>query len=120
MNYRQKEVIEAIMLELNHFRFSRTSISYQYLIEAIYLVIENRSSVKNFNKNVYEPISKKYDTKPQNIQWSLSKLISLMYLNTPNSIIFDYFKFYEDERPTLKFFIITIAQNVKDSLAVYR
>ncbi len=114
------QILENIMVELNHFKFSRRSLSYQYLIEAIYLVVKDKTSIRNFNKNIYVPIAKKYNTKPENVQWSLSKLINLMYLNTPNKIIFDYFKFFMDEKPTLKFFIITIAQNVNDNLVIYR
>ena len=29
--------------------------------------------------------------------------------------IYDYFKFFMDEKPTLKFFIITVARNVYDN-----
>lgn len=113
-----KIIVDAIMRELNHFRFRRGSLSYQYLIEAIYLVIVDRSSIKNFYQNIYVPIAKKYNTRPDNIQWSLSKLINLMYLNTSNEIVSNYFCFYMEEKPTLKFFIITVAQNVNDSLVI--
>ena len=52
------QILENIMVELNHFKFSRRSLSYQYLIEAIYLVVKDKTSIRNFNKNIYVPIAK--------------------------------------------------------------
>ena len=106
MRVEDRKIIDAIMVELNHFKFSRSSISYQYLIDAIHIVVKS-------------PISKKYETKPENVQWSLSKLIDLMYSNTPSDVIYDYFRFFMDEKPTLKFFIITVARNVYDNQVGY-
>ncbi len=119
MNVEERKIIDAIIVELNHFRFSRSSISYQYLIEAIMLVIKNPTKIKDFNHNIYEPIAKKYDTKKENVQWSLSKLIDIMYSNTPSDVFYDYFKFFMDEKPTLKYFIITVARNVYDKQIVF-
>ena len=113
------KIIDAIIVELNHFSFSRSSISYQYLIEAILLVVKDPTLLKNFNKNIYEPIAKKYHTKTKNVQWSLSKLIDIMYSNTSSDVIYDYFKFFEDEKPTLKFFIVSVARNVYDSQLIF-
>ena len=111
-----REVIREIVVELNHFKFRRSSISYQYLIDAIYLVVKDRNTKQDLKKYVYLPISKKYKTKPENVQWSLSKLVDLMYMNTPSKIIYDYFKYFMDEKPTLKFFIVSIARNVYEKL----
>ncbi len=119
MHIEDVKIIDAIIVELNHFRFNRSSVSYQYLIEAIYLVVKSPTSIKNFNRNVYEPIARKFDTKPENVLWSLNKLIDLMYSNTPSDIIYEYFKFFEDEKPTLKFFIISVARRVYDERVVY-
>lgn len=111
-----RKIINEIIVQLNHFKFRRSSISYQYLIDAIYLVVKDRNVMKDLKKFVYLPISKKYNTKPENVQWSLSKLIDLMYLNTASDVIFNYFKFFIDEKPTLKFFIVTVARNVYEEL----
>ena len=116
MQLEDRKIIDAIIVELNHFRFTRSSISYQYLIDAIHLIVKNPKNIKNFNKNIYGIIANKYATKPENIRWSLNKLIDMMYSNTPSDIIYDYFKFFMDEKPTLKFFIITVARNVYDNL----
>lgn len=119
MRIEDKKIIDAIAVELNHFRFRRSSISYQYLIDAIHLVVKSPTAIKNFNKNIYEPIASKYATKPENVQWSLSKLIDLMYSNTPSDVIYDYFRFFMDEKPTLKFFIVTVARNVYDNQVAF-
>lgn len=111
-----KSIINAIIVQLNHFNFRRSSISYQYLIDAIYLVVKDRNVMRDFKKYVYLPIAEKYNTKPENVQWSLSKLVDLMYINTPSEIIFKYFKYYLDEKPTLKFFIVSVARNVYEEL----
>lgn len=115
MQVEDRKIIDAIIVELNHFRFTRSSISYQYLIDAIHLVVKDPKNIKNFNKNIYGKIAKNYATRPENILWSLNKLIDMMYSNTPSDIIYDYFKFFMDEKPTLKFFIITVARNVYDN-----
>ena len=115
MQVNDKKIIDAIIVELNHFKFSRSSVSYQYLIEAVYLVVKSPTSIKNFNHNVYEPIVRRYLTRFENVKWCLNKLIDLMYANTPPEVIYDYFNFFMDEKPTLKYFIITVARNVYDS-----
>ena len=51
MQVKDRKIIDAIIVELNHFKFRRSSISYQYLIEAIHLVVKDPTSIKNFNKN---------------------------------------------------------------------
>ena len=112
-----REIINAIIIQLNHFKFRRSSISYQYLIDAIYLVVKDRNVVRDFKKNVYLPISIKYNTKPENVQWTLSKLVELMYANTSAEVIYNYFKFFIDEKPTLKYFIVAIARNVYEEIS---
>lgn len=68
--------------------------------------------MRDLKKYVYFPISQKYKTRPENVQWTLSKLIDLMYANTSADTIYEYFRFYMNEKPTVKFFIISIARNV--------
>lgn len=111
-----RRIINEIIVQLNHFKFRRSSISYQYLIDAIYIVVKDRNAMKDLKRDVYLPISKKYNAKPENIQWSLNKLIDLMYANTPLEVIYNYFKLYMDEKPTLKFFIVSVARIVYEEI----
>ncbi len=102
-------VEENILNELSYFKFKRNSIAFEYLIDAIKLVVENRYVIKNFNDYVYAPIAEKYNTQPQNVLWCLNKLISLMYFNTDENVTKEYFFM---DKPTTKAFIIEIARKV--------
>ena len=102
-------VEERIISELSYFKFKRNSIAFEYLIDAIKLVVENRFVIKNFNDYVYTPIAEKYNTQPQNVLWCLNKLVNLMYFNTDENIIREYFMM---DKPTTKAFIIEIARKV--------
>ena len=57
-----KDITEQIIVQLNHFKFRRSSISYQYLIDAIYLVVKDRNVMRDLKKFVYLPIAQKYNT----------------------------------------------------------
>lgn len=104
---------EYISEELANFKFTRSSISYIYLIEAIKIVSKNKMAIKDFNKLVYKVIAKKYNTEEKHINWSISKLLKLMYLNTNEEVIRTYFHLvYEDDKITTKAFIIFIAYKV--------
>lgn len=115
-NMKDGKIINEIIAQLNYFKFGRGSISYQYLIDAIYIVVKDRNNMRDLKRYVYFPISQKYNTRPENVQWTLNKLIDLMYANTPSETIYDYFSFYMDEKPTVKFFIITVARNVYEKI----
>ncbi len=107
-----KRIIDEIVLQLSNFRFSRYSMAYQYLIDAIYIVVKDRNTMRDLKDYVYLPIAKRYNTRAENVQWSLTKLVDIMYTNTPAKTMYNYFNFFIDEKPTLKFFIITVARNV--------
>ena len=107
---------ENIMYELGKFSFKRNSISYQYLIDAIYLVTNNRIAMKDFKSNIYPVIAEKYNTKPENVLWCITKLLKVMYLNTDSKIIKDYFCVQSGENPTTKAFIIHVSYKIAKSI----
>lgn len=103
---------EKIIEELGYFKFKRNSISYEYLIEAISLVCEDYSYIKNFNK-LYRLIAMKYGTESRRVFECIKKLLNVMYLNTEDSVIIDYFKLhYRSEKPSAKAFITYIARKI--------
>ncbi len=110
------EMHEAIIRELGNFNFKRTSMSYQYLIDAILLVIDNKTVIKDFKLYVYPNIAEKYDTKPENVLWSITKLLKVMYLNTDANIIKNYFDIAIDENPSTKAFIIHVAYKISKKI----
>ncbi len=107
-----ESIYEKILFELKNFNFKRNSLSYEYLIEAIRLVIENRYVIKDFNNYVYKPIGEKFNVNQKNVLWCLNKLITLMYFNTDENIINLYFNTYKSVKPTTKAFIIGVARNI--------
>lgn len=108
----KSNLYENIITELNSFNFKKNSLSYQYLIEAIYIVLDNNLIIKDFKNYVYPEIAKKYNTKPENVLWCMSKLIRLMYLNTDEKIIKNYFKIEYGENPSTKAFVLFISYKI--------
>lgn len=102
-----------IIYELSNFAFKRNSLGYEYLIEAIKIVLENKMVIKDFKKYVYMPIAKKYATKMQNVQWCIEKMINIMYLNTQSSRIEEYFKIKYYEKLSTKAFVIGVARKIE-------
>lgn len=104
---------DEILYELSNFAFKRNSLGYEYLIEAIKIVFENKMAIRDFKKYVYMPIAKKYNTKAKNVQWCIEKLISVMQLNTQSKAIEDYFNIRYYERFSTKAFIIGVARKLE-------
>lgn len=111
-----KEIQKNINQELSNFAFNGNSISYEYLVEAIYIVIKNGLNAKNLKYNVYEPIAMKHHTEIDNVQWCLNKLISLMCINTSQIIIRSYFKSFTYKNISTKTFIMQVARIVRKNL----
>lgn len=105
---------DEIIYELSNFAFKRNSLGYEYLLEAINIVFENMMSIRDFKRYVYVPIAEKYNTEPQNVQWCIEKLISLMYLNTQSKIIEEYFNIKYYEKLSTKAFIIAVVRKIKN------
>lgn len=105
---------DSIKDELKIFKFTRNSLSYQYLIDAISIVSMNPLAIKDFKNTVYNQIAKKYNTRSENIQWCLSKIVFTMLLNTDKNVIYNYFRICEEDKITPKEFIIFIGENVKN------
>ncbi len=99
------------MIELKNFNFRRNSLGYEYLIDCIAIVTNNRRAIKDFSKYVYVPVAEKYGTRPQNVLWCITKLLNLMYFNTEGAIIEKYFNTYN--KPSTKAFIIGIARKIR-------
>lgn len=102
---------EKVIAELSYFKFRRNSLAYEYLINAIMMVNEDSYYIKNFS-NLYKDISMRYQTETSNVKWNITKLIALMYLNTQEDIIQEYFNLLYYEKPSPKAFIIYISKKI--------
>ena len=107
-----ESIEEMIMFELKNFNFKRNSLGYEYLIDAIKIVATNKYVIKDFLEYVYKPVAEEYGTRPQNVLWCICKLLSLMYFNTEEKIIEEYFNTYMNNKPTAKAFIIGVAKKI--------
>ena len=110
------DVYNQVVVELGYFKFHRNCMAYKYLIDAIVLVYKNNAYIRNFSSSLYVDIAKKYGTKPENVSWSISKLLSTMYMNTEEKVIKQYFKLFYYEKPSPKAFIIYVAEKVEQKL----
>ena len=107
------EIMKKIDVELGKFNFSKNSLGYEYLVDAIFLVIKDKKCAKNFNELVYPKIAEKYDTKSENVMWCISKLLNLMYINTDEKVSQNYFNIYEDEsKLSPKSFIMCVSRHI--------
>ena len=110
------DIYNQVVIELGYFKFHRNCMAYQYLTDAIILVYKNNAYIKNFNGSLYVYIAKKYHTKPENVLWSISKLLNTMYMNTDEKVVKQYFKLYYYEKPSPKAFIIYVSKRVNQKL----
>ena len=110
------DIYNQVVIELGYFKFHRNCMAYQYLTDAIILVYKNNAYIKNFNGSLYVHIAKKYYTKPENVLWSISKLLNTMYMNTDEKVVKQYFKLYYYEKPSPKAFIIYVSKRVNQKL----
>ena len=109
----KEEMHKEIMKQLKYFKFNRNSLGFEYLIQAIYIVIKDKTVIKDFNEFVYPRIARKYRTEAQNVLWCINKVINIMYLNTDEEEIKRYFDlYYVEDKPSTKAFIMEIARNV--------
>lgn len=108
---------DKISAELSYFKLGRNSMAYEYLTSAIEMVNRNSYYIRNFNM-LYKDIAWKFETDTLNVRWSLSKLLSIMYLNTEDEIIQTYFNLKHYEKPSVKAFIMYVAKKIdyEDSL----
>ena len=103
---------EKILIELKNFNFKRNSLSFEYLIETIKIVANDRLVMRDFLNYVYKPVAERYKTSPEKVLWCVNKLISLMYFNTNEEIIEEYFKVNINNKPSTKAFIIGVAKKI--------
>lgn len=110
-NIRQQAV--DILLELG---FNFKHIGSKYLVDAIcYSYSRFDDAFENLEKEIYPYIARVNKTHVENVKWSLSRTINLMYQNhTTKSVIKleEYFYLDRFEKPTPKLVIGTITNNL--------
>ena len=102
---------EIIKKEMSQFCFNRGSKGYRYMVESIKKIGENPNTLQNMEKELFPYLSEKMklDT-PENVKWSMQKLMVSMIRYTDTEKILEYFPY--TKHPTLKAFLTTINEKI--------
>ena len=84
-----------------------------YLIEAILNIYTNKEILlDNLQRDVYPIIAKMYKKTPHNIKCNINNATELMYYKCEANVLQDYFKFFDDTKPTIKTVIYTVLNKI--------
>lgn len=99
-----------IFKELSNLKFKKETKGFRYLVDAIYLTILDDELIENLTQKLYKKIAKHYEIEnSKRIKWCIEETINSMYRNTKQYKINQYFNLENNEKPTPKFVIYTIA-----------
>ena len=97
---------------LSEFSFNKSSIGYEYLVEAIIMVVQDSSLLSNIEKLVYTKIAKKFNIdNSKKVKWSILKLLKSMIRYSKKEIVKRYFPYTLN--PTPKIFIKEVSDIVR-------
>lgn len=108
------KIREIIIDELIYLGYDLSLMGTSYLLESIYIII-NKRIIDNINlKNeIYPIIARKYNTNVNNIKCSINYASTIMYFNCPKDKIENYFKIYNNTKPSSKKIINSISNVVE-------
>ena len=108
---KNKNIDEYINIELNKFKFNKTSLGYKYLKKAIEIGIKDEMLIENLNNGLYEKMQNEFKIDKKRIKWNIEKSLDSMYINTNMKQIMSYFYISECEKITPKLFITALVEN---------
>jgi DNA-binding NtrC family response regulator len=113
-NMNQKNYERLVKEELSQFDMNVTTVGYTYIVEALTLLLEDETLLKDMKNRLYKDISVKHDDANQeNVKWSIEKCVKSTVRYTSSSITKAYFHAEAREHVTPKLFISTIIDNIK-------
>lgn len=84
-----------------------------YLVDTIMQMYINQDNmIDNLQSNIYPVIAKKYHKTIINIKSSINKATECMYYECDAEKLQDYFKFYDDTKPTIKQVIFAVINRI--------
>ena len=98
--------------QLGQVTFNVKQCGTQYLEESIYMAYCHPEYASNLEKNIYQNLSKKYKKTKFTIKSDILKAIHYMYLETPEEVMKKFFNITEDKKPSPKWIINTILNNI--------
>ena len=113
----QKRYDVLIRKELLKFEINSTTKGYDYIVDAIQLVLYDETLIKNLKTNLYEKIASKYEgVTASNIKWTLEKSVKSVIRYTSTKVLREYFYIEAREKLAPKLFISTIVDNLKNEI----
>lgn len=104
---------DKIMTELQDLGYSTRHQGTYYLADIIEEVSNSTNYVDNNLQNILYPrIAKKYGKSAYNIKSSVHKATECMYYECDVNKLQEYFRFYEDTKPTVKEVIYAVSNNI--------
>lgn len=106
----KKQIYKNITKILDKFNFNKSSLGYKYLIDSIYVCVENNRIIIPMEKELYKIVASKNNVENfKNIKWIIEKSILKMNQETDKNILYSHFN---NAYPTPKSFIIEVYNEV--------
>lgn len=99
--------------ELANFEFNSSNLGTTYLIDTIKYALEKEKI--NLEGDIYLKLARKYKVKVMNIKWNIEKSIKSMKRYTDNKTIEKYFNIDNINNLTIKNFITTVSNKIRNS-----
>ena len=99
--------------ELANFEFNFSNLGTTYLIDTIKYALEKEKI--NLEGDIYLKLARKYKVKVMNIKWNIEKSIKSMKRYTDNKTIEKYFNIDNINNLTIKNFITTVSNKIRNS-----
>lgn len=113
----ERNKIEEITIEqLRELGISANLLGYQYIKEAILLIIKDKSYLQNITKGLYPDIAKKFDTTKQRVERAIRNAVERIFERgscTKIQQIFSYTITYEKGKATNSEFLAILAEEVE-------
>lgn len=108
-----KNLRKRLIQELLYLGFNISYKGTQYLLDSIYYIfINQKKEIQSLTNDVYPFIAKKYNQSIHNVKCDINRATELMYVNCRESIINNYFGYYDAKKPNIKTIIFTIINKI--------
>ena len=109
----KNKIKKIIVKELIYIGYDISLYGTQYLLEAIYIVIENDiEDTINLKKEIYPKLANKHKKSINDIKCSINYATKSMYNRNDMKFLMKYFNFYQNMRPTIKQVIYTVLNKI--------
>lgn len=110
---RELQIKNEIIVQLQYLNYNLAHKGSQYLIDTILIIYERGNyDIFNLKEEIYPIVAKRYNKSIHNIKCDINKANDYMYKICKKERIKEYFKFFDDSKPTVKNVIYTILNKV--------